>query len=173
MSWGTNNTLADSTLDVVTLKASETDSADLVEVDAFDGNGDAGEVFNVLTVGTDHNDGVTVSTGVELVSVTDTSETLSGCCVEVSASGRDVVAYVIGLPLTGSAGDSFVGAASVGEEIVVGGISTGETETSEGIKGSAEITGVPALSEMEILSAGAAGVGEAGVIDQSITQQAS
>jgi len=126
-----DNALADSTLDVVTLKTGKADSADLVEVEAFDGNGDTGEVFNVLTVGTDHNDGVAVSAGIELISVADAGETLSSCCVEVSAGGGDVVADVIGLPLAGQAGDGFVGAASVGEEVVVDGISARPVKASK------------------------------------------
>lgn len=77
MTFRANNALADSTVNIETLDTVKAFSKSGVEVEAFDGDGNAVELNNVLSGGALDNDLSACSIGVELVEFADASEAFS------------------------------------------------------------------------------------------------
>jgi len=72
-----NNTLADSTVNIETLDTVKAFSKSGIEVEAFDGDGNAAELNNILSGGALDNDLSACSIGVELVEFADAGEAFS------------------------------------------------------------------------------------------------
>ena len=163
-----NNTLADSTIDIVTLDTVEAFSEVGIEVKAFSGNGDTAKLNDVLSGGALDYDLSASSISVELIEFADAGETFSWEWVEGIAAFRDIVASIIGLILSVGAGNWATDAWAV-EEIVVGWVRTSKAGTSEFIEITTEGVDIVAFTEVEELTVRAGGVGKAASVDDEVS----
>lgn len=171
MARGTDDPFAGSVLDVVSLNAAFALFESGVELEAFDGDGDAAESLCVLALGTDDDYEGASAVGVELVEVADAGEAEAGVGIEGVAGRRNVEAGVVRLPLPSSASHRSSEAASVGQVIVCG-VAAGEAISGEFVEIAAGGTDVDADSVAEILSRGASRIGVAASVDEGIVRDA-